>query len=67
VWPQEVEDLLSGDLQLPGSQIDLDMFQYVRVLCAILDIPTHTNLIESLHVMFTLYLEFRANQHFQHA
>jgi intraflagellar transport protein 46 len=67
VWPQEFEDLLNSDLQFPPTQVDLDIDQYVRVMCAILDIPTYGNLIESLHVMFTLYMEFRANQHFQHA
>lgn len=67
IWPQEFEDMLNSDVQFPPPQIDLDIDQYVRVMCAMLDIPTYTNLIESLHVMFTLYLEFRANQHFQHA
>lgn len=67
VWPQEFEDLLNSDLQFPPTQVDLDIDQYVRVMCAVLDIPTYGNLIESLHVMFTLYMEFRANQHFQHA
>lgn len=67
VWPQEFEEMLSTDSMLPPPQIDLDIHQYVRVLCSILDIPTYGSLIESLHVMFTLYLEFRQNQHFQHA
>mmetsp|Transcript_35844 Transcript_35844/g.41836 ORF Transcript_35844/g.41836 Transcript_35844/m.41836 type:complete len:515 (+) Transcript_35844:48-1592(+) len=67
VWPQDFEELLNSDLQFPPTQIDLDIDQYVRVMCAVLDIPTYGSLIESLHVMFTLYCEFRANQHFQHA
>lgn len=67
VWPPEFEELLNSDLQFPPTQVDLDIHQYVRVMCAILDIPTYGSLIESLHVMFTLYCEFRANQHFQHA
>lgn len=66
VWPQPFEDLLNSDLQLPPSNIDLDMDQYVRTLCSILDIPTYNTLIDPLHVMFTLYEEFRDNQHFQH-
>ncbi|RHW72044.1 Intraflagellar transport complex B protein 46 C terminal [Trypanosoma brucei equiperdum] len=66
VWPQEFEEFLNSDVQFPPPQIDLDLDQYVRVLCCILDIPTYTSLIDSLHVMFTLYQEFRANQHFQH-
>eukprot|EP00758_Cryptobia_borreli_P010515 Tbor_TRINITY_DN5575_c1_g2::TRINITY_DN5575_c1_g2_i1::g.13931::m.13931/K19682/IFT46; intraflagellar transport protein 46 len=65
-WPQEFEELLTSDIQFPPHNIDLDIAQYVRLLCAILDIPVYENIIESLHVMFTLYLEFRQNQHFQH-
>ncbi|KPA83209.1 hypothetical protein ABB37_02893 [Leptomonas pyrrhocoris] len=66
VWPQQFEEVLNSDIAFPPSHIDLDLDQYVRTLCAILDIPTYTSLIDSLHVMFTLYEEFRANQHFQH-
>jgi intraflagellar transport protein 46 len=38
--------------------------------CNIIDIPVHDgnpskNLIESLHVMFSLYSAFKENQHFQ--
>jgi intraflagellar transport protein 46 len=67
VWPQQFEEVLNSDVAFPPSHIDLDLDQYVRTLCAILDIPTYTSLIDSLHVMFTLYEEFRSNQHFQHA
>ncbi|KAG8346112.1 putative Intraflagellar transport complex B protein 46 C terminal [Trypanosoma vivax] len=66
VWPTEFEEFLNSDIQMVPPTIDLDMDQYVRTLCAILDIPTYNSLIDSLHVMFTLYQEFRANQHFQH-
>lgn len=66
VWPQEFEEMLNSDHAFPPPQIDLDLHQYIRTLCAILDIPTYNSLIDSLHVMFTLYEEFRSNQHFQH-
>ena len=33
--------------------------------CAILDIPVYNSLTESLHVLFTLYSDFKANVHFQ--
>lgn len=66
-WSPEFEELLNSDLQFPPTQVDLDIDQYVRVMSAILDIPTYGSLVESVHVMFTLYCEFRANQHFQHA
>lgn len=63
VWPDEFEELL-GKAQLPSASMDLSLEQYVRIVCALLDIPVHKNVYESLHVLFTLYLEFRSNQHF---
>ncbi|RLN54753.1 hypothetical protein BBJ29_007589 [Phytophthora kernoviae] len=63
VWPEEFEDLLSKTT-LPSADLDMALEQYVRVICALLDIPVHKNVYESLHVLFTLYLEFRSNQHF---
>eukprot|EP00756_Hemistasia_phaeocysticola_P010008 Hpha_TRINITY_DN14980_c0_g1::TRINITY_DN14980_c0_g1_i1::g.142857::m.142857/K19682/IFT46; intraflagellar transport protein 46 len=66
VWPADFEELLSRvDLTLPPAAIDLDVAQYTRVVCTLLDIPTYTNLVESLHVLLSLYAEFKANQHFQ--
>ncbi|KAG7397877.1 Intraflagellar transport protein 46 [Phytophthora boehmeriae] len=63
VWPEEFEELLSKTT-LPSADLDMALEQYVRVICALLDIPVHKNVYESLHVLFTLYLEFRSNQHF---
>lgn len=63
VWPEEFEELL-GKTALPSASMDMALEQYVRVICALLDIPVHKNVYESLHVLFTLYLEFRSNQHF---
>lgn len=67
VWPAEVEELL-GDMAAPSEEIDLSLADYSRVACNILDIPVHqglnNSLVESLHVMFTLYSAFRENQHF---
>ena len=65
VWPAEFEDLLSRDMALPPAQIDLNIIQYVRVVCALLDIPCYSNLVESVHVLLCLYAEFKANPHFQ--
>lgn len=69
VWPQEIEDALQN-IKIPTEDIDLTLAEYSKLACALVDIPVHNttndrNLIESLHVMFTLYSEFRANQHFQ--
>ena len=43
---------------------------YAKIICAMSDVPVHKlqnnkATIESLHVLFTLFSEFRSNQHFQ--
>ncbi|KDO32418.1 hypothetical protein SPRG_02895 [Saprolegnia parasitica CBS 223.65] len=63
VWPDEFEDLLSK-MQLPNADLNVSLEQFTRIICAILDIPVYKNVYESLHVLFTLFLEFRSNQHF---
>ena len=63
VWPEQLEEMLKT-VKLPPPAIDLDVRDYARVLCALLDIPVHQNVTESLHVLFTLYSEFSTNQHF---
>mmetsp|Transcript_36247 Transcript_36247/g.43739 ORF Transcript_36247/g.43739 Transcript_36247/m.43739 type:complete len:356 (+) Transcript_36247:111-1178(+) len=59
-WPPEIEDMLNS-IQLPDGELDLPIDQYCKVLCNLLDIPVYNNTVESLHVMFTLYLEFKNN------
>ena len=43
---------------------------YARLVCSMIEIPCHKlannkSVVESLHVLFTLFSEFRSNQHFQ--
>ena len=38
----------------PNAELDLDVSAFGRVCCAMLDIPVHQSLKESLHVFFTL-------------
>jgi intraflagellar transport protein 46 len=64
VWPEEFEAALEH-LQLPSPDLELSLPEYTRVLCSILDIPVYDNPIESLHVMFSLYMDFRNNPQFQ--
>lgn len=47
----------------------MNLADFSKLVCAVMDIPIHPNnpdrnIIESLHVFFTLYSEFKANQHF---
>ncbi|XP_047443579.1 intraflagellar transport protein 46 homolog isoform X2 [Mugil cephalus] len=62
-WPPELEDML-GRVQLPPARLRCPLSQYVDVVCSLLDIPVHDNRVQSLHVLFSLYLEFRDSQHF---
>lgn len=68
-WPQEVEQILE-EIKIPSEDIDLTLEEYSKLACNILDIPIHDanpqrNIIESLHVMFSLYSAFKENEHFQ--
>jgi len=69
VWHPAVEEVLAS-VELPGPDLDISLDGYVRVVCAILGIPVHElsngkSIIESLHVLFTLYSDFKSNQHFK--
>lgn len=33
-------------------------------MCAVMDVPVYDNIIESLHVLFTTFMEFKSNAHF---
>lgn len=63
VWPEEFEEVLK-DAQLPGTDMDMSLTEYVKLICTIMDIPVYNNVVESLHVLFTLFSEFKSNQHF---
>ncbi|XP_063059802.1 intraflagellar transport protein 46 homolog isoform X2 [Engraulis encrasicolus] len=63
-WPPEFEELL-GKVSLPTADINCDLAEYIDIICGILDIPVYKNKIQSLHVLFTLYSEFKNSQHFK--
>lgn len=64
-WPPEVEALLDK-LCLPTADLDVDLHQFARIACALLDIPVHgTNEVEALHVLFSLYSAFKENEFFR--
>ncbi|XP_043105788.1 intraflagellar transport protein 46 homolog [Puntigrus tetrazona] len=52
-------------VNLPTADIDCDLAEYVDIICGVLDIPVYKNRIHSLHVLFTLYSEFKNSQHFK--
>ena len=63
-WPPSFEELLK-EVGLPSAELECDLSQYVDLICAILDIPVHKNRVQSLHVLFTLFSEFKNSQHFK--
>ncbi|KAL3886104.1 hypothetical protein ACJMK2_026125 [Sinanodonta woodiana] len=69
-WPPEFEELLK-EVALPTADLNCELGQYVDIVCSILDIPIYKNTshhnerIQALHVLFTLYSEFKNSQHFR--
>ena len=68
VWPPEMEEAFQS-LKLPTEELDFSLEEFCKMACLLVDIPVHTsntkrNLIESLHVLFTVFSEYKANQHF---
>ncbi|KAG8522212.1 Intraflagellar transport protein 46 [Galemys pyrenaicus] len=63
-WSPEFEELL-GKVSLPTAEIDCSLAEYIDMICAILDIPIYKSRIQSLHLLFSLYSEFKNSQHFK--
>jgi intraflagellar transport protein 46 len=63
VWPEAMESAFAS-LPLPTAEMDLSLEEYARVICALLDIPVKGNLVESLHLLFTLFQQFKENNYF---
>jgi len=62
------------EIEFPnGAEIDMHVSDYARLVLAMCDIPVHKSatgganksVVESLHILFTLFVEFRNNQHFK--
>lgn len=68
-WDPDFEAAL-GKVRLGESSVPMSTEALARVACSLFDIPVHEttdnkNLVQSLHVLFTLYASFCANDHFQ--
>lgn len=58
-WPPEIEECFN-DAQFDVSKIDCELSDLVDIVCNLLDIPVkHDTRLQSLHVLFTLFLEVR--------
>ena len=57
-WPEELEPLVKN-LRVANTHVPVDLNTLCRGLCNVLDIPVYDDLLESLHWLFMLYLEFK--------
>jgi intraflagellar transport protein 46 len=62
-WPEEMEGAFAS-LPLRTADMDPTFDEYVRVICATLDILVKGNVVESLHVLFSLFHLFTDFGHF---
>ncbi|KAG3109300.1 hypothetical protein PI124_g11673 [Phytophthora idaei] len=63
LWPEEFEDFLAarGGAIPALSELDVSLKELTKIVCAVLDIPVYEgNYVQSLHVLFSLYLEIEA-------
>jgi intraflagellar transport protein 46 len=76
-WDSPIEKALEHTA-LPPADVDLTLDEYTRMVAALLDIPVNeskvpihengfkeSNLIESLHCVFSLYSAFKESGHFK--
>ena len=73
-WPEDFEAGLSHmgaqSENLFGPDLDCDLESYIDMMCAVLDIPVHEkngkpNRLQSLHLLFNLYLEIKSSSFFE--
>ncbi|NXX51211.1 IFT46 protein, partial [Tricholaema leucomelas] len=63
-WSPEFEELL-GKVGLPTAEMSCELAEYIDMICALLDIPVYKSRLQPLHVLFSLYSEFKNSQHFK--
>ncbi|XP_022250146.1 intraflagellar transport protein 46 homolog [Limulus polyphemus] len=63
-WSPEFEEMLKN-VGLPSADIECSLEQCVKIVCSLLDIPVYKSMVQSLHVLFTLFSEFQNLQHFK--
>ncbi|KAJ7545272.1 hypothetical protein O6H91_09G113300 [Diphasiastrum complanatum] len=62
-WSIEIEKALM-EVELPTDNLDVDLNTFSDICCSILDIPVYKSRVESLHLMFSLYLELKENTYY---
>ena len=59
-WSPEEEHVVRS-IRMPDGHLPIPLADMVKMFCAILDIPVGKNPVESLHMLFSLYLELKSN------
>uniref|UniRef100_A0A7E4ZYL2 Intraflagellar transport protein 46 homolog n=1 Tax=Panagrellus redivivus TaxID=6233 RepID=A0A7E4ZYL2_PANRE len=62
-WRPEIDNAIK-EAKLPTANLDCMVDEFADICLALADIPNHGNRIQSLHVLFSLYNEFKSSQHF---
>ncbi len=57
-WAPEFEDVLK-EVSLPSADLNVDLATYIDIICSLMDVPVYKSRVQSLHVLFTLYSEFK--------
>eukprot|EP00051_Salpingoeca_urceolata_P034170 m.23809 g.23809 ORF g.23809 m.23809 type:complete len:363 (+) comp7301_c0_seq1:251-1339(+) len=66
-WPEQFEKILTAT-DVPSAELDVTLKEYVEIACGMLDIPVHhgsAGHTQALHVLFSLFIEFKNSQHFK--
>ncbi|XP_059482061.1 intraflagellar transport protein 46 homolog isoform X2 [Neocloeon triangulifer] len=61
-WPPEVEMILQ-EQGLPPPDLDCSLENYIDLICGILDIPVYESRVESLHVLFSVFLAVKQSKY----
>lgn len=77
-WPTEIDKqfqnftvltalilFYNSQIQLPTAKLDCSLEEYADLCLSLVDIPVHKNRIHALHLLFSLYVEFKNSQHFR--
>ncbi len=61
VWTPEFEELLK-EVSLPSPELNVDLNTYTDIICSLLDVPVYKSRTQSIHVLFTLFSEFKNSE-----
>lgn len=65
-WPIDFQEALESiDIKIPSPKLNLNVKEFAKVLCLLLDIPVRAgSLLDSLHLVMNLFIAFQNNGHF---